>query len=338
MTHNPFDRMDEIPRDAAAAEYFARLRGSAPAARMELLLRLRGHPVLRAYLNAREFGGAEFRNTVGWHAYGELLTTLVVLGSAGEVGGMPLPVLPPNLKAEGEHPEETWREYVFWKLVTARPYLWRARVFEALRGAPPHPPCEFTRELLPLPCMFWSFETAYEHSQPDGTSYDSNWALVSQTSQGIEVLVELENPVENTWTLDGGCIPYGLRYPDDVPEDQRAKVNEILTMLAFLASPYIEQTEERIPRHLRRQTPGETSSPSPDPLVHVVALRKVAEDAVAAYHAAHRDWRHRWWVAGHFRQQPFGLGRQQARTIWIAPYLKGPADKPMLEKVYDVRR
>lgn len=41
------------------------------------------------------------------------------------------------------------------------------------------------------------------------------------------------------------------------------------------------------------------------------------------------EWRNRWLVSGHWRQQAYGPGRQYRRPTWIEGYVKGPADKPM---------
>lgn len=40
----------------------------------------------------------------------------------------------------------------------------------------------------------------------------------------------------------------------------------------------------------------------------------------------------RWIVSGHYRSQPVGPGRAQRRRIWIAPYIAGPEDKPLVIK------
>jgi len=49
-----------------------------------------------------------------------------------------------------------------------------------------------------------------------------------------------------------------------------------------------------------------------------------------------RNWEHRWIVRGHWREQPYGPNRSERRRVWIAPYIKGPEGKPMIEntKVY----
>lgn len=55
---------------------------------------------------------------------------------------------------------------------------------------------------------------------------------------------------------------------------------------------------------------------------------------------SHVEWSHRWITRGHWRWQPYGHGRSERRRIWIDPYVKGPADKPLVqsEKVYSLER
>jgi hypothetical protein len=52
------------------------------------------------------------------------------------------------------------------------------------------------------------------------------------------------------------------------------------------------------------------------------------------------EWSHRWLVRGHWRWQAYGPGRTERRRIWIAPFVKGPEDKPfaVTDRVYDLRR
>jgi hypothetical protein len=42
-----------------------------------------------------------------------------------------------------------------------------------------------------------------------------------------------------------------------------------------------------------------------------------------------RTYSHQWIVKPHWRQQPYGPGRSLRRATYIAPYVKGPEDKPL---------
>ena len=43
------------------------------------------------------------------------------------------------------------------------------------------------------------------------------------------------------------------------------------------------------------------------------------------------QWSHRWVVQGHWRNQWYGSEKVH-RQIWIAPFIKGPDDKPIVFK------
>ena len=44
------------------------------------------------------------------------------------------------------------------------------------------------------------------------------------------------------------------------------------------------------------------------------------------------DWTHQWIVDGHWRNQPYGVGHSLRRLQWIAPFIKGPEDAPLVIK------
>lgn len=60
--------------------------------------------------------------------------------------------------------------------------------------------------------------------------------------------------------------------------------------------------------------------------VTVVTLRRPKQPTSGEH--ANVDWTHRWVVSGHWRWQPYKDGTH--RQIWIAPYVKGPDDKPLV--------
>lgn len=62
--------------------------------------------------------------------------------------------------------------------------------------------------------------------------------------------------------------------------------------------------------------------------VRVVTLRQMTREHQPL--GTHVDWSHRWIVNGHWRQQPYGPGRQLRRAVYVAPFVKGPADKPLV--------
>jgi len=65
--------------------------------------------------------------------------------------------------------------------------------------------------------------------------------------------------------------------------------------------------------------------------VTIVELRRQLGDAHEAKGGT-RNYTHRWLVGGHWRQQACGPNRSQRRPKFIAPYVKGPAGAPLVQK------
>jgi hypothetical protein len=72
--------------------------------------------------------------------------------------------------------------------------------------------------------------------------------------------------------------------------------------------------------------------------VRVIQLRRRAESHAESADS-HVEWSHRWVVSGHWRNQ-WLPSRESHRLQYIAPYVKGPDDKPFVPKkvIYRVDR
>lgn len=93
------------------------------------------------------------------------------------------------------------------------------------------------------------------------------------------------------------------------------------------------RVEHRPPRHVVRRA-ERAGTPAAASTVQVVTLRrpKVEHDDDGPVVHEGRTYSHRWLVNPHWRWQPYGPGRAQRRLIFIAPYVKGPPDKPLVTK------
>jgi hypothetical protein len=58
---------------------------------------------------------------------------------------------------------------------------------------------------------------------------------------------------------------------------------------------------------------------------------------MADRHEPGRVYTHRWLVRGHHRAQWYPSLKAH-KVVWIAPYIKGPADAPLKMPVYVVKR
>jgi hypothetical protein len=231
--------------------------------------------------------------------------------------------------------------------LSATPYLWTEEVRAGLRSVtvPQH---VLSPRVLPQARTWHTFETGIElggHLLHEGRRYEGHTGdacLVCDTGKGLEILNFGEMKDVETGevrpTVTGGPIRYGVTYPDDLEDDWRNTIAGPLAMFAFLASPYIPKQQAKASRAARREYRQAGLAPIDDELVTFVILRRPATHKPTADEPPHPvDWKHRWLVNGHIRAQWYP-SEQAHRLIWIAPYLKGPEDAPMLEHAYKVAR
>ena len=91
-----------------------------------------------------------------------------------------------------------------------------------------------------------------------------------------------------------------------------------------------ERKEGLMPRALGKAMRRRPASP-----VRLLDVNTMpADDTVGMVprQGAEREYSCRWIVSGHYRNQPCGPGRTQRRRIWIAPYIAGPKDRPLVIK------
>jgi hypothetical protein len=74
------------------------------------------------------------------------------------------------------------------------------------------------------------------------------------------------------------------------------------------------------------------------PEIVVVTLRRPAGNRETSDGPGFVEWSHRWIVGGHWRNQ-YLPSQQRHEPRWIAPYVKGPDDKPLVtDRVYQLVR
>lgn len=295
--------------------------------RRAVLVMLDRNPLFRRYIdhvNGR--WEAQPRNRQPWHAEGERLYALWMCAMEGQPGG------PVGYDANGRR---GFGLGAVGMLLGAQAYLW-SDAMEQLADATPIPSHVVSRDALPMPVMFWSRETAHV----DRELGETNWMLLYHSPDGIRAVADLRNPAGEDGLL-WSEIPYGWRYPDEFPEHTRRGIGAVLGRLAFLASPYVDQDAERLPRAWRREGQRlKLSERMADPSIRVVRLRRDARESVERERedrAMKGERRSHWWVSGHHRAQWYP-SQQAHRVIWIAPHLKGDLSKPLAQKIYAVVR
>lgn len=106
------------------------------------------------------------------------------------------------------------------------------------------------------------------------------------------------------------------------------------TTWVLMAQPIATVSDAHYDRAARRQMKRAGREPEQ---VRVIALRRAL--GANGDGDTDREYRHRWIVRGHWRQQWYP-SRGVNRPIWIAPHIKGPDAAPLLggEKVYALKR
>lgn len=105
-----------------------------------------------------------------------------------------------------------------------------------------------------------------------------------------------------------------------------------LKLLRFAASPYLIVKRCRVQRATIRRT--RDKFPVASEGVGVILLRR----AMYQYSSGEDregepvNWSCQWWVSGHWRRQWYPTS-QTHKLVYITPYIKGPADKPLKEAV-----
>lgn len=156
--------------------------------------------------------------------------------------------------------------------------------------------------------------------------------------------------------------PYGVRSPlwaatktlmvnPSVPrtheETSRTDASEFVSLLGaawlLMAQRNVATTrtigDDKAPRpdgvEADPPTPAPTRAPSG---VTIVDINR--DDSGRRTGGSERKYRSRFWVDGHWRQQPCGPEHSQRKPVWINQYVKGPRDAPLTpkQKVYVLRR
>ncbi len=237
-------------------------------------------------------------------------------------------------------------------LLDAVPYLWLNSTRMAAMNSGDLPRFKVSKEQFPFPAMWWTFETDLKIDP--GTIFDERDNDVSSEYAGhsllliapdalpnlnvgpvaIQILTHTKNYQSDFNVLDPVPLPAYGDYLESGPHKGHAE--GIFKLLAFAQSPYLTTYRHRSDRGERRRFERLTDEVKPD--VHVVVLRSMrARPGSGDGERESPDWSCRWMVRGHYRNQWYRR-EQRHRLIWVAPYVKGPEDKPFKATVYEVAR
>jgi hypothetical protein len=132
-----------------------------------------------------------------------------------------------------------------------------------------------------------------------------------------------------------GTLPDGMKF--GWAENPTHWIRFIAALAGWMHSVAQVDDVEARDRGVRRRMKKEKMPPSK---VTFVKLREIEHHETGPMDASGREYSHRWVVSGHWRNQPCGPKRSRRRPVYVAPYIKGPADKPLVykERIWSVDR
>lgn len=128
------------------------------------------------------------------------------------------------------------------------------------------------------------------------------------------------------WVLEVGLFKLPIGAIVDVAGQNLVK------WLRFAASPYLIVMRHGVQRAVTRRAGGRF--PVAAEGVGVILLRRAQYQYPSHEHREGEpvDWSCQWWVSGHWRRQ-WCPGLKKHKPVYIAPYIKGPPDKPLKDTV-----
>jgi hypothetical protein len=208
------------------------------------------------------------------------------------------------------------------------------------------PPATLTRDLVPDMSGFLCLERtrlgiASDRTEPVRVDYIQWFPTRVEGHDSLSIICWQDSTSDRyglpiTGPLGRADWPYG--HDTDTPLDQvdprgMPSIIEDRRLLATIwqlsSQASITETVDQVPDRATRRRLERRGRPVPDVRIVNLAARHRAATAAPG---GHRDveWTRRWIVSGHWRQQACGPGRTQHRPVYIAPFIKGPEDKPLV--------
>ena len=132
---------------------------------------------------------------------------------------------------------------------------------------------------------------------------------------------------EGDWRLRFYEYSFQMGSTPHMPDEQ-----DILKELLFLQSPYLVWRAEKPQRSFVRRAGGHF--PTAEKRINVVLLRRAVELRKGKHMEGYKpiDWSCQWWVSSFWRRQ-WHPSTKTHKLTYIAPYIKGPPDKPLKDAI-----
>lgn len=300
------------------------------------------------------------RNDQPWHGYGAWLTAMAMVCR----GAVEPDLVRFNDSFVESLKEESigrllWLRHVAYRIRTAQVFLWSDEISDTCRGSPPYPTSIIHPELLTFESLFFCYETGRllgEGHEGSDLPWFSSWMLIWRIQNSPETAGSSIFGVQQSHGDDGSGGPErpgeqqslylkffslaaGKTFPHDFQGQGQGGLEQVLKELAFIASPFVDSNPRRLPKPMQNEA-RRAGVPRAEvkKAIHTVTLRRLRQEPSKANEEAQAiEYHHHWWVSGHYRAQwcPSVKGH---KVIWIGPHIRGPRDKPLLEKIYAVVR
>lgn len=128
----------------------------------------------------------------------------------------------------------------------------------------------------------------------------------------------------NAWRLRKSDVAVRLNEDPRHLKEEYYSLRLFAAMLSFIQQRILTMSRLSASRATRRRT---ASAREAEPIINIIKLRRIV-------HHPHKgegvpvEWGCQWVVRGHWRDQWYPSMRRN-QPIWIAPYIKGPEDKPL---------
>lgn len=215
------------------------------------------------------------------------------------------------------------------------------------------------REVIPAPRGLMLFEEPLGQTlfgdEPTPVPLDGLLWGITDTALTVTTLSRLKKHgyLRDSWWPTNGVV-YPVHHIErglDLDDDADVSAVDRDGVLNVLAALWLLMGQDRI--STVTETRVRTTATARPKAAAAAAMQQDATVVVIDLHHAQprpthhvddgdetaREYHHRWWVRGFWRQQPCGPNRSERRPTFVAPHIRGPEGKPFItkpERVYRV--
>ncbi|MFI7510665.1 hypothetical protein ACIBSS_27990 [Micromonospora aurantiaca] len=147
-------------------------------------------------------------------------------------------------------------------------------------------------------------------------------------ARGLLPPLTVDNEACLAWRPDGYPVDEFQLPGPDAPMTTLSWARLVFAAFQLAAQANLAESEQLTTARPERRRTERAGLPPRD--VRVARLRRtLSADRDSEADRGDREWRHRWVVRGHWRKHWYP-SLNDHRPLWIAPYLKGPADAPLI--------